>query len=45
MNIITRKNLIIGLAALCVIGLALVFFMPEGAAENQREAPAAAGAH
>lgn len=37
MNIITRKNLIIGLAALCVIGLALVFFMPEGAAENQHE--------
>ena len=37
MNIITRKNLIIGIGALCVVGLAFLLFMPEGATENKQE--------
>jgi len=37
MNIIARKNLIIGLGALCVAGLAFVLFIPEEAADTKHE--------
>lgn len=37
MNIITRKNLVIGIGALCVVGLAFLLFMPEETADPKHE--------